>query len=165
METEQQLLLSGRCCCLQRPLMSVWGCTDLSRLLLLVVPGDLSKCGPFPVHSAFLLSSPETCLVSALPSPAPGFALSFLELIHITCFSDALWQCDALQPFIYGKKRILNNLYLACRLSPCLQVLALRKHHVLGAQFLFPSGLSPYPLHPFTVQISLLMRLFRVAHS
>lgn len=54
--------------------------------------------------------------------------------------------CDALQPFIYGKKCNLYNLYIACLVSP--PFLALRKHYVLGEKCLLSSGLFPHPFHP-----------------
>lgn len=136
MRTEQQLPASGRCCCLQRPLVSMWNCTALSHLLL---PWDLQTFISLLYVQLFLLSSPETCLVSALPSPGPGFSLfPWTD----SCFM-LLWcplvTCGVLQPFIKGKKCILNNLYIACFVSP--PVLALTKHRVLGAKFLFPDGL------------------------
>lgn len=93
MRTEQQLSPSSRCCCLQRPLVSMWNCTDLSHLLL---PWYLLTFISQSVQ-LFLLTSPETCLVFALPSPAPGFSL--LELFHISCFSDVLshlWHASAI---------------------------------------------------------------------
>lgn len=113
METEQQLPSCGRCCCLQRPLVSTWNCTDPSCLLLPVVPGDLCKCGPFPVCWAFPPLQPRDLLGFCITDPRPRFLslslnwftlrASLMASGNVWCTSAIyLWKEMHLQQFVYS---------------------------------------------------------------
>lgn len=107
----------------------------------------VSKCCPFQVCSAFSPLQPKDLLGFCIANPSPRiFSLFPSTDSHYMLLWWPLAKCDALQPFIYGKKCILNHLYIACLVS--LPFPASWKHHFLGAKLFFPYGLFSCPFHP-----------------
>lgn len=119
-QSSSSLHLAGAAVC-RGLFVSMWHCTDLSHLLLpQYLQTFISQCAQL-----FLLFSPETCLVSALPSPAPGFFS--VSLNHFT-FHASLVTCGVLQ---VHPEQFIDILFCLLTCS-CFEEIS---------KFLFPDGL------------------------
>lgn len=108
----------------------------------------VSKCCPFQVCSAFSPLQPKDLLGFCIANPSPRiFSLFPSTDSHYMLLWWPLAKCDALQPLIYGKKCILNHLYIACLVS--LAFSCFMKASCPGSKVVLPlwSLFLPFPSH------------------